>query len=454
MFDGPILKLLARLSLPMFAGMIFHLLYNITDTIWISRIDLTDPSYVGGTGMIFPIFFLVIALGNGIVIGVSSLVARSIGKRDHSMLGKTAESALVLSVIFSAVILFITYGLGEKLVNLLGAEGDYRIHALEYLYYITPASVLMLFMYVFFGILQGEGRMKQVMAAMMVGTISNIILDPIFILVLGLGVRGAAAATGVAQVFTLIYVLRYFFSGKTTVRIEWSIRNVDTGVLKEIAVIGFPQVVSQVAMAFSFLIFNRVIMDIDPLALTAFTLCGRFDQVVLMPILSIGAALLTMIGQNWGRGNYERVRKIWWHSILTALGVVLALAALMVVLAPVIYPFFTDLPEVVRYAVLQTRILEFTFALAVIGILGRSVFQAIGNPLPALLITSLRLLVLAVPAVYLYVYVFDLGIYGVFLGMITGNVFAGLISLIWVPRALSRGRTRDSVPALSSADLK
>jgi Na+-driven multidrug efflux pump len=191
-----------------------------------------------------------------------------------------------------------------------------------------------------------------------------------------------------------------------------------------------------ILMALSFFFFNRVVVSVDPLALTAFALCGRLDQAVLMPIFAIGAALITMIGQNAGRGNIRRVREIWRKSLLTAMGLVVLSAAAMFALAPRIYPFFSDIDQVVRYAVLQTRIVEFTFVFAVIGILSRSFFQAIGHPLPALIITTSRLLLLAVPAMLLYVYVFDLKIYGVWLGIITGNFLAAGMSALWISRTL------------------
>ena len=438
MFEGPIHPVLLKLGTPIFAGMMFQLLYNITDIVWISRIDLNDPSYVGGTGMIFPIIFLAIALGNGILIGVSSLVARGIGRKDHEILERTAESGFVIAAVFSVIILIVGYVFGARLVGLLGAAGDYEKHALEYLYMITPAAVIMFFLFVFNGILQGEGLMKRVMQAMIVGTIANIILDPVFILVLDMGVRGAAVATDIAQLLSLVYVVRVFLKGQSSVTVKWSHRYIDLKVMKEIAAVGLPQVVSQLSMSVSFLIFNRVVIGIDPLALTAFSLCGRFDQIVIMPVFALGAALLTMVGQNWGRGNFERVRKIWWTAVFSAIIVVMAMATILFVLAPVIYPLFTGIPEVVRYAVLQTRIMEYTFVFVVLGILARSAFQAVGKPIPALVITVLRLLVIAVPAVYFFVLVMDLGIIGVFLGLITGNVIAAVISLVVVPREIGK----------------
>jgi Na+-driven multidrug efflux pump len=248
-----------------------------------------------------------------------------------------------------------------------------------------------------------------------------------------------------AQGLAVSFILSVFIRRKTQVQVHWRLADIDGGTIRKILAVGLPQSAGMILMALSFLFFNRVVVAIDPLALTAFALCGRLDQAVLMPIFAIGAALITMIGQNAGRGNFERVREIWWKSLLTAMGLVVLAAAAMFALAPKIYPFFSDIDQVVRYAVLQTRIVEFTFVFAVIGILSRSFFQAIGYPLPALLITTSRLLLLAVPAMILYVYVFDLKIYGVWLGIITGNVLAAGMSALWISvtlRRMQRGTLR------------
>lgn len=103
-FEGPVLKVLARLTLPIFTGMVLQLLYSIVDTIWISRIDLADPSYVGGVGLIFPLLFFAVAISSGMLIGVGSLVARTIGEKNHLVLNRTAESGFFIAGTVSAAI--------------------------------------------------------------------------------------------------------------------------------------------------------------------------------------------------------------------------------------------------------------------------------------------------------------------------------------------------------------
>ncbi len=443
MFDGPILKVLIKLALPIFAGMMFHLLYSIVDTIWISRIDLNDPSYVGGTGMVFPILFLAIAIGSGILIGTSSLVARSIGEKNAHILNRTAESGLIMALVISILLITLGYIFDEQLINILGAKGDYYTHALEYFRFILPGMALMLIGNVFNGILQGEGLMDIVMRAMIIATLTNIILDPIFIFLLKMEVKGAGLATVISQGVAAAYVVRFFFLKKTLAQVEWKLRNANLGIIKKIAAVGFPQTAGHITMAVSFLFFNRIVVSLDSLALTAFSICGRFDQVIIFPILAIASSMITMTGQNFGRKKFHRVENIWKIGLLLTSGVVITLAAIMFIFAPVIYPFFTNIDKVVWYAVRQTKVVEFTFIFAAIAILARSFFLAMGKPLPALLITVLRLAGIAIPMAYFYVYVLDLGIYGVWFGIITGNVSGSIISMVWINRTTKHMKNKN-----------
>ena len=437
-YEGPVLPIIIKLTLPILSGMLFQLVYNVTDTMWISRIDMEDPSFVGGTGIIFPIVFLAISLSNGILVGISSLVARGIGEENERIINLTTESGLFIAAILGAAVIFLGYFYDEQLVNILGAFGDYRTHALEYLRYIIPAAGIMFILSVFNGIIQGEGLMKYVMISMLIGTVGNIILDPVFIFLLDLKVKGAAIATVIAQVFSVVYSISVFIRNKTLVKVEWKLKNIDFHFVKRIAVIGLPQSLGMILMAVSFLLLNRLVIAIDPLALTAFALCGRFDQIVLIPIFALGASLVTLVGQNAGRNNHDRIKLIWNTSLLAAVAVVLLTATGMFLFAPVIYSFFSSNNQVVNYAVTQTRLLEYSFVFAAAGILSRSFFQGIGSPMPALIIVLLRLLIIAVPAAYFYVYIFNMGMYGVWFGLLTGNSISAVVSYLWTSSVIRR----------------
>ncbi len=438
MFEGPIRPLLLKLSIPMFAGMIVQVLYNVTDTFWVARIDLADPSYMGGTALVFPLIFFFMALGNGLTVGVSSLVARAIGEKNGKVLGTTAESGMFISLILSILSLGIILPFAPQLLKILGAEGDYYAHGLEYLRYIIPAGPVIFFAMIFQGILQGEGLMKYVMNAMVIGTVLNIALDPVFIFLLKMDVRGAAIATVIAQAVSMVYIVSVFLKNKSSIKIEWSKSNIKGGTIKDILAIGIPQSFAMIIMSMSFLIFNRIVINIDALALTAFALCGRFEQLMLMPAFALGAAIVTIVGQNSGRGNFGRIRETMKDAWLMGLIAVGVLTGLMVGFAPWIFRPFTDVDKVLWYAVMQYRVLGISYLTALVGIIGRSFFQAIGYPLPALFLTLLRLILIAIPVMLILIYVFNLGIWGVWLGLAAGSVVSMIIAIIFVNRTISR----------------
>ena len=439
MFEGPILPLLVRLSLPILAGMFFQLLYNIVDTWFISRIDLQNPAYVGGVGLIFPLIFLFIALGNGLMVGVNSLVARAIGERNREVLDCTAESGFFIGVCLTLLSVGTISLWGRDFVSRLGAEGDYFIYGWNYLKYITPAAIFIFVGNVFIGILQGEGQMKKVMNAMILGTVINIILDPIMIFGLHMDVRGAALATVLGQAGSFFYVLSVFLKQQSSIHIHWKIANIKRKILTDIIGIGLPQSMAMILMAVSFIFFNRLVIGIDPLALTAFSLFGRFEQLVLMPSFALSAAVVTIVGQNSARGFYDRSWDVMKRAYLSGAVVIVILAGTMVIGAPFIYPHFSKLDKVVDYAVRQTYTMEFFYLFALLGITNRSFFQAVGHPLPALMLTLLRTILLSLPLSYLYVREFGMGIEGVWWGLNTGSFISSIfVSVPWVHITVTR----------------
>lgn len=440
--SGPIVPILLKLAIPIFTGMIIQLVYNITDTLWLSRIDMNDPGIVGGTGLIFPVMFLAIALANGLQTGISALTARSIGKNDREQLQIIPQNGLVLAFILAVTVITVTLFNSEKIMRFMGAEGSFFTHGLAYFRMIIPAAVAMFIASVFNGILQGEGEMKPVMVAMLIGTIGNLILDPLLIFPLNMGVRGAALATVIAQLIALTYSIRYYKRKHRTTCITPNFKEINTATIKSILSIGIPQVLTLALMAISTFVLNKLMVSIDGTAMTAFSLCNRFDSLQFIPILALSSALVTAVGQNYGSGNFRRIRRIWRTSLILAGFTELLLALLLIVLAPYIFPFFSHVESVVAYAVEQTRTVNIFYTAAVFGILARSVFQGINNPLPALLLTTLRLIIISLPLALLFVKVFHWGVHGVWYAIITGSITAGFASFFWTESVLG-GKIRE-----------
>lgn len=439
MFDGSLRPLFIRLAMPILMGMLFNLLYTMVDTFFISAIDRSNPAIIGGTGLIFPVMFIAIALANGVMVGVSSLVSRAIGEKNTEVLNRVADSGLALGLFIGLFIVLAGYLSADGLVSAMGAEADYAFYALAYFRWILPGLGLMIAFHVLIGIVQGEGQMKYMMITMVAGNLINILLDPFFILDkvgpfpgLGMGVSGAALATIIGQSLAGLYLIWVFVSRKTAVPVAWNFRHIRLRIVGQIVSVGFPNALSMMLLALSFLIVNRVLIEIDPRAVTAASLCGRLDQLVLMPIFALSAAQMTVVGQNMGRGQIERARNAWKTGALMAVAATATAATLMFFAAPYIYQAFSSDPAVLSYTVRQTRIVEYSFIFGAIAMMARSVFQAMGRPWPGLVITALRMVGLVVPFMLFFVYVLDWGIYGVWGGMIAGNILGAFVSLGWV----------------------
>ena len=306
---GPIGPTLVRLSLPVLAGQTFNLLYNIVDTWFIARIDASDPWLVGATGLVFPVFFLFLAMSFGISGGVASLVARAIGADRAHELDRTVESGLFLALAAGAVTLAAIYPFATPLLRLFGGTDRILEYGLEYLIWLLPVVPFLFLSAVFIGILQGEGRSKHIMAGMMLGTVANIVLDPVLIFNAGMGIGGAGLATAAGNAITFAYLLAVFLTRKSRVAVHWKPGNVSFAVIGEILRVGIPQSLMNFLASISFVFYNRIMIAVNPMILTAFTLYSRLEQFALIPIWSLMSGLSAVAGQAAGARDFARLKR-------------------------------------------------------------------------------------------------------------------------------------------------
>lgn len=440
MFDGAIMPLLLRLSIPFFISNFINLFYLIIDTYFITLIDKGSTSLMSGTGLVFPVYFLFMAFSMGLSIGTGALVARGIGEKNDKVIESAADSGLLISFILIALMIIPGYLFGDDIIRLLAgtelSEEAIR-NGTRFFYGLLPGLGILLAGGVLMGTLQGEGLTKYIAAASIISAVLNVALDPVLIFWLDMGVAGAGMATTLAIALTAIYVIGIFVKNKSSIPIKWNILNARRDLMREIVRIGSLQSLGMISMALTFMFLNNLVSSISQDAMNSWALCGRTDQLILIPAFAISGATITMVGQNYGRNNLSRVMEIYRWNLLFAMALVVLLAVVYNIFANELFEVFSTVSGVIEAGVRQVRFLSFTFVGVSTMMISAATFQATGRPIPALVITIVRLGLIAIPLAYLLVHVAGMEMIGVFIGLGIANIAAIPLSWGWAHAHLS-----------------
>ncbi|MGM2841799.1 MATE family efflux transporter [Bacillus cereus group sp. Bce002] len=431
---GPVIPISIKLAMPILIGQFLLLIYGVTDTIFISMLDKNSTSLMSGVGLVFPVYMFFLALGTGMFTGVSSVLARGIGEKNKNVINKIADSGLVLSFTTAFITVVILYIIGQPMLKFLAGDKlsqEAITYASQYFYCIIPGLGLIMVYQSLLGILQGEGLSRYYGISMVISTVFNIILNPVFIFVLDLGVAGSALATTISIIISLLFVFSVFKKGKSSIRITWKSSNIDKKQMLEIVRIGIPQVLSMVSLSFAMMFLNNLIGSISETSMNSWVLVGRMDEFILMVGYAFSGATLTLIGQNYGRKNFSRVLEIFKKNII--LGAVLSIifVIIYVLISKNLFSLFTALPEVVEGAVLQVKTVSITYVCIVAAIVVTAAFQATGKAMPGLIIDIIRMGVVTIPLSYLVVHQFNKGVVDLFYVIAGANVFTMFLSVTW-----------------------
>ncbi len=447
---GPLAPTLLKLSLPMLAGHLFNLAYNLADTFFISLIDKNDQWLIGATGLVWPIFFTFMAVMFGITTGVSSLVARAIGAGRAQDLDRTAESGLFLAVVGGAGFLVLLYPLAEPILRLFGGKGQLLSYGLQYLLWVLPVAPFMLLSGVFNGILQGEGRPRHMMTAMIIGTVSNLMLDPVLIFAAGMGISGAALATVIGNILAFTYLLIIFLKTQSQVKIHWKISYISMPVVGEIIRVGLPQTLSNLLVSLSFIFYNRIMIDLIPTIMSSFTLYSRLEQIPLSPIWALMSGLATVSGQAAGARDVKRMRAATRVASLMGLAVSGPLLLAYVLASSWLFRIFQSDGTVLRLASQITPWMAGAALCAIPVFMVNNVMTSAGFSTRSLVLTAVRIYALSVPACALGAYVIGRNVDAVMIGIVTASLLALAVYFFAQSRffaGLESGRLKIRLPA-------
>ncbi|MBN2259137.1 MAG: MATE family efflux transporter [Clostridiales bacterium] len=419
-------KLLVKLSLPATIGMIVNALYNLVDTIFIGR----GVGYLGiaGLSIAFPIQMILMAFSFMVGIGASSAVSRSLGENNLERAEKIAGNSYVMILIIVGIMVTIGYTFTDPILRLFGATDNILPYSRDYIQIILGGSIFFSFAMSSNNLIRSEGNAKVAMLAMIIGTGLNIILDPIFIFVFDMGIKGAAWATIISQFISFLYVLSYFRSGKSSLKIKPHHLKLEIGIFKEIIAVGLPAFVRQVNGSILAVIMNNTLGTFGgDIAITVYGIINRVMMFLLMPLFGVVQGMQPIVGFNYGAKKYDRVKETVKISILVTTMFASAGWILSQLFPEVIIRVFTTESEVIS---LGTQAIHYIFlAIPVIGIqiISGSLFQAIGKAKPAFVLSILRQMLILIPLVLILPRL-GFGLIGVFVAFPVSDVISTIIS--------------------------
>lgn len=425
--------LLFRYSIPAIIAMMVTSLYNVVDRAFIGSMEGVGSIAIAGLGVTMPVFTLIIAFGMLVSVGASTSLSIKLGERNKKEAEKILGNALTLSIIISIIITVLGLVFLEDILFLLGASKDSISYAKDYMSVILVGTPFNLIAFSLNNAIRAEGNPKLAARTMIVGCILNLILDPIFIFVFNLGIKGAAIATLLCQVVVFIWVAHYFIRGKSNLKLKKYNLKLDINITKKIFAIGMTPFAMEVAISITHVLTNNSLKVYGgDLAIGAMTALTSILLMFMMPVFGLNQGMQTIISYNYGAKQFDRAKKTLILSILVSI-VILSFGFLVVQVFPEAFVgIFNKDSNLMEIAVRGININLITLPIMGISIVGPVYFQCVSKVKHSMFLTLLRQFILFIPLIIVLPIRFNLD--GVWLAQPIADFIAMIIVLLFLRR--------------------
>ncbi len=428
-------KAIIAMSIPIIIAMIAQSANNLIDSVWVAGLG---PNALAAVGLVFPLFFIIIGIGNGIGIGASSAIGRRIGRKDKDGADRTASQSIGLTVAIGIIVAILLLLIQRPLMLLLGA-GDTIGFCIDYGTPIFMCIPILLLNSVFSNLLMAEGAAKRSMMIQILAAIINICLDPIFIYDygFGMGMAGAAWATVIAVTISLIVMIYWYFVKKNTY-LDIKLRGFrfNKEIDNDIFRVGIPSSVEMIFMSFMAMLMNVIIIIVggtDGVAIYSAT--WRLIQMIMIPLMAVGSSIVPICAVAYGAKRYDKIKDAYNFSIKFCILIMIILAALVAIFADYLVFIFTYSESTALLKediVLCIRMMCIFLPFMAWGFVASGFFQGIGMGLKSLISTILRSGI-QIPVCYALAVTAGTLMsiwWGIVATEIAGSVFVGLWSLL------------------------
>lgn len=433
---APIRSTLVRMTLPMMVGIVSLMLFNIADIWFVGQLG-TEP--MAALAFTFPVTFSITSLAIGLGVGTSATLARLIGGGDTSSAARMATDNLIMAALLTLLVAMVGYWLIDPIFSLMGAESHLMHYIREYMTVWFSGSVFLVLNMVCNSIFRAAGDTRFSGMIMLVSSLLNLLLDPLFIFGMGpfpeLGIQGAALASVLAWATTTamaVYLLkrRKVLSAELP-RMDRMLQNWRT-----VLNISLPAALSNMMTPLANGVLTAVVARHGAEAVAAYGVGNRVESLSLLVCLALSMTLPPFISQNYGAGQISRVRNAYMGAVRFALiwqGIIFVMLFLF---SDPLSMLFSDDADVSRWLALWMALVPAGFGFQAITFLSASSFNALHQPMRAMRISLFRLFIMYVPLGWLGSLLF--GLPGMFAALVLANGITAFIAYSWMSAYLSR----------------
>lgn len=414
-----------RLAMPMMAAQLINVLYSVVDRVYIGHLPDASTLALTGLGLTFPIIMIITAFANLFGMGGAPLCSIARGKGDdrraERIMGNSFTMLLVAGVLLMAVCLIFK----KPILYAFGASDQTFPYADDYVKIYLCGSLFVMVSLGMNSFINSQGFAKTGMLTVALGAVVNILLDPVFIFVFHMGVRGAALATVLSQLLSALWVLRFLTGKKAIYRLSLNNMKLDFPLIGEIVGLGLSGFIMSITNSAVQIVCNASLQFYGgDIYVGVMTVLNSIREVLTMPVQGITNGAQPVLGFNYGAGAYNRVRKgIQFTTIIGVAYTVIAWLILMLTPQAFIHIFNSE-PELIELGVPALYIYFFGFFMMSFQFSGQTVFIALGKSKQAIFFSLLRKAIIVIPLTLFLPTVFNLGVNGVFLAEPISN-FAG-----------------------------
>lgn len=404
-----ILPLLLKLSVPSIIGMLIQALYNVVDSIYLGHLS---KEALSALSLAFPIQMILIAIGAGTGISVSSLISRLLGKKEHNKAKQVAEHLLPIILIYGFIVGISGFFFSTDLMSFF--TSDFYLISLgeRYISIVMMGSVVLFSSMILNNLLRGQGNTFMPMLALILGAVINIILDPFLIFGIGffpkMGIEGAAYATVFSRMLSAAFLVIIIFSRKSYLKIGIKSLKFDIWILKNLYQIAFPAMLMHILSSIMIAGINFIVAAYGTTAIAVTGIYFRLQSFILMPVIGLNQGFMPIVGYNFGHKNYDRLKKTIFHGLLIGICFTSFGFLCFQLFSKELIAMFNPDEKLLSLGALALKRISWAFPFMGFSIVGSTTFQALGKGFPSLLISLLRQIFLLLPIMYLLSTIFGL----------------------------------------------